>query len=68
MAFAVGEAGQQTAPLGRAVVGALIASTFATLFVLPAVFVFLQSGRGTRSASLDPLDPDSPFHLPATSA
>jgi len=66
MAFAIGEAGQQTAPLGRAVVGALLASTLATLFVLPAVFVFLQSGRALRSSSLDPLDPDSPFYLPAT--
>ncbi|QDT55916.1 Swarming motility protein SwrC [Caulifigura coniformis] len=65
MALALGESGQQTAPLGRAVVGALLASTVATLFVLPAVFVFLQSSRTPRSASLDPLDPESPFHSTA---
>ncbi len=62
MALAVGEAGQQTAPLGRAVVGALVTSTIATLLFLPAVFVFLQGRASTASASLDPLDPESPFH------
>jgi multidrug efflux pump subunit AcrB len=35
MASGLGEAGEQTAPLGRAVIGGLIASTFAALFMLP---------------------------------
>jgi multidrug efflux pump subunit AcrB len=65
IALAWGEAGQQTAPLGRAVIGGLVAATFATLFVVPAFFVLVQSSRPPRSASLDPLDPDSPFHGPA---
>jgi multidrug efflux pump subunit AcrB len=68
MALALGEAGQQTAPLGRAVIGGLVASTFATLFILPAFFVLLQSRASTKSASLDPLDPESPFHTAASPA
>jgi multidrug efflux pump subunit AcrB len=59
MALALGEAGQQNAPLGRAVIGGLMAATFATLFVLPAVFAILQGTMPTTSASLDPGDPDS---------
>jgi multidrug efflux pump subunit AcrB len=57
MALALGEAGQQTAPLGRAVVGGLLAATFTTLFILPAVFALVQGKVSTRSASLDPGDP-----------
>ncbi len=38
MASGFGEGGDQAAPLGRAVVGGLIASTFAALFILPLVF------------------------------
>jgi multidrug efflux pump subunit AcrB len=58
MALAFGEAGQQNAPLGRAVIGGLAAATAATLLILPAVFTLLQ-GSSPRSASLDPDDPDS---------
>ena len=47
MALALGEAGQQNAPLGRAVIGGLAAATLATLFVLPCVFALLaESHRG----------------------
>ena len=56
MALGLGEAGQQTAPLGRAVMGGLAAATFATLLVLPAVFALLQGNRPWRSPSLHPLD------------
>ncbi|MEX2317516.1 MAG: efflux RND transporter permease subunit [Pirellulales bacterium] len=65
MALAIGEAGQQNAPLGRAVVGGLFAATFATLFVLPSVFAWVQSGAKTVSASLDPGDLHSSYHRPA---
>jgi len=61
MALAFGEAGQQNAPLGRAVVGGLIAATFATLFVLPMVFAILQSNASVKSASMDPDDPESHY-------
>jgi multidrug efflux pump subunit AcrB len=59
MAVGFGAGGDQTAPLGRAVVGGLAASTLATLLVLPAVFAFVQRKAGTTSASLDPDDPRS---------
>ncbi len=64
MALALGEAGQQNAPLGRAVIGGLAAATAATLFVLPSVFALVQSRATTESASLDPDDPESIYHLP----
>jgi multidrug efflux pump subunit AcrB len=58
MAMGLGEGGEQTAPLGRAVIGGLAASTLATLLVVPAVYALL-GGRGSyRSATLDPDDAD----------
>lgn len=62
MALAMGEAGQQNAPLGRAVIGGLIGATIATLLVLPSVFALVQGWAHTRSASLDPDDPHSPHY------
>src|ERR1043166_8184487 len=59
MALGLGEGGQQSAPLGRAVVGGLVAATLATLLVLPSVFAIVQSRSHRRSASLDPDDPGS---------
>lgn len=64
MALGLGEEGAQTAPLGRAVIGGLIGATFATLLVLPAIFALLQSRAPNRSASLDPLDEQSPQYRP----
>jgi multidrug efflux pump subunit AcrB len=60
MALGFTEGGEQTAPLGRAVIGGLAVATFATLFMLPSVFAVVQGRSSTRSASLDPDDPDSP--------
>jgi multidrug efflux pump subunit AcrB len=62
LALALGEGGEQTAPLGRAVIGGLVASTLATLLVLPSVFAVVQGRSGTASASLDPDDPQSEYH------
>lgn len=59
-ALGLGEGGEQIAPLGRAVVGGLVAATLATLFILPSVFALLQSRAHRRSASLDPRDATSP--------
>jgi multidrug efflux pump subunit AcrB len=56
MALGLGESGEQTAPLGRAVVGGLAVATLATLLVLPSVFAIVQSRAHRRSASLDPDD------------
>ncbi len=61
MALAFGESGQQNAPLGRAVVGGLIAATLATLFLLPLFFAMLQSKASLKSASMDPDDPESRY-------
>jgi multidrug efflux pump subunit AcrB len=59
MAIGLGEAGEQTAPLGRAVIGGLAGATCATLLVLPPIFTMLASKRGVGSVSLDPDDPQS---------
>lgn len=56
MALAIGEGGEQTAPLGRAVIGGLIASTIAVLTVLPIVFGLLQRNTRRATASLHPDD------------
>jgi len=42
MALALGEGGEQNAPLGRAVIGGLIFATAATLFLVPAMFRILH--------------------------
>jgi multidrug efflux pump subunit AcrB len=67
MALALGEAGEQNAPLGRAVVGGLMAATLATLFVLPCVFAVVQRRATTASASLDPADPASSYFVDSES-
>ncbi|MFI5157529.1 MAG: efflux RND transporter permease subunit [Sphingobacteriales bacterium] len=64
MASGLGEGGDQTSPLGRAVIGGLIASTFAALFVLPLVFAWVQGDATTDSVSLDPEDKESKFYIP----
>jgi multidrug efflux pump subunit AcrB len=42
MALAIGEGGEQNAPLGRAVIGGLIVATFVTLFVVPVLYTLLR--------------------------
>lgn len=59
MALGIGEGGQQTAPLGRAVIGGLVVATVATLLILPSVFSLVQQRAYAGSPSLDPDDPDS---------
>jgi multidrug efflux pump subunit AcrB len=65
MALGLGEAGQQNAPLGRAVIGGLLAATAATLLVLPTVFAVVQRRASSASPSLDPGDQDSDHYKPA---
>jgi multidrug efflux pump subunit AcrB len=62
MALALTEGGEQTAPLGRAVIGGLVAATIATLTVLPTVFALVQAKAGRETASIDPDDPASPHY------
>lgn len=61
MALGFGEAGQQNAPLGLAVLGGLVAATLSTLLVLPMFFVVAQSNSALGSASMDPDDPHSRY-------
>ncbi|MGH9616219.1 MAG: efflux RND transporter permease subunit [Acidobacteriaceae bacterium] len=61
MALALSEGSHQTAPLGRAVIGGLAASTIATLIILPAVFSMAQERASRVSASLDVTDAHSPY-------
>ena len=65
MALGIGEGGDQASPLGRAVIGGLIASTFAALLILPLVFAWVQEKTTTDSVSLDPEDKESKFYIPS---
>ena len=42
MALGLGEAGEQNAPLGRAVIGGLLAATIATLIIVPIFYTLLR--------------------------
>jgi len=42
MALGLGEAGEQNAPLGRAVIGGLIVATISTLFIVPIFYTLLR--------------------------
>ena len=61
MAIGFGEGGSQSAPLGRAVIGGLLVSTFATLTILPSIYAILQRKASTTSPSLNPMDPGEPI-------
>lgn len=54
MASGMGEAGDQSAPLGRAVIGGLIASTFAALLIVPLVYGWVRQKANFKEVSLMP--------------
>jgi multidrug efflux pump subunit AcrB len=56
IALAFGEGGEQTAPLGRSVIGGLAASTIAVLTILPLIFAMVQRRAGRASVSVHPED------------
>jgi multidrug efflux pump subunit AcrB len=62
MAIGFGESGSQSAPLGRAVIGGLLVSTFATLTILPSIYAILQGRAAPTSPSLNPEDPTSRYY------
>lgn len=62
MAIGFTEGGAQAAPLGRAVIGGLIVSTFTTLTVLPSIYAILQGRASLQSPSLNPMDPSSRYY------
>jgi multidrug efflux pump subunit AcrB len=54
MALALGSGSEQNAPLGRAVIGGLLAATMMTLFVVPAVYsIFSRSLIGKHQRDLE---------------
>lgn len=63
MAIGHGEGGDQVSPLGRAVIGGLIASTIAVLIILPLVFAWVKGKETTQSISLDPEDKESKHYI-----
>jgi multidrug efflux pump subunit AcrB len=66
MALGWGEGGEQTAPLGRAVIGGLLASLLATLGMLPAMYALGTRKGAWRSPSLAPEGPaDGAPRVPA---
>lgn len=61
MALAFGSGAEATAPLGRAVIGGLLAATATTLLLIPVIFTIAQHNAGHTSVSLDPDDPASRY-------
>lgn len=66
MALAFGQGSEETAPLGRAVIGGLAVATLATLFLLPIIFGLVQRNAPIEKRSLDPEDPESKWFKPET--
>lgn len=48
MSLALGEGGEQNAPLARAVIGGLIVATITTLFIVPLVYSMLRKNEPTK--------------------
>ena len=65
MALALERGSQMQAPLGLAVIGGLVMSTFATLLVLPSIFAVVIGKKVARSPSIYPDDPRQPALRPA---
>ena len=64
LALSLGEGGEQSAPMGRAVIGGLIAATVATLLVLPIIFTVVMGSSKTGSSSLHPDDVEGAYYAP----
>jgi multidrug efflux pump subunit AcrB len=64
MALALERGSQMQAPLGRAVIGGLLMSTFATLLVVPSIFALVIGRRIASSPSIYPADPESAHYDP----
>ena len=62
MAMGLGDGAEQVAPLGRAVIGGLIASTVTILLLVPHFFSSLMSRTKVISPSLDPDDYESRYY------
>ncbi len=61
MAFGLGEGGEQNAPLGRAVIGGILAATMMTLFIVPCVYAIARQKPPRKrelTARIDDADND----------
>ncbi|OQP60074.1 acriflavin resistance protein [Niastella vici] len=61
MSLGLGDTGKQTAPLGIAVIGGLLFSTFISLWLVPLVYELLMGNKAVTSRSLDPNDETSAY-------
>jgi multidrug efflux pump subunit AcrB len=59
MSLGLGEGGDQTAPLGIAVIGGLLFSTISTLIFLPMIYAQVMGRKPYKNPSLDPEDENS---------
>jgi multidrug efflux pump subunit AcrB len=64
MALALEAGSEMQAPLGRAVIGGLVMSTFATLLIVPPLFALLLGKRQAISPSVCPDDLNSAHYHP----
>ncbi len=64
MALALEKGSQMQAPLGRAVIGGLVMSTFATLLIVPAIFSVVIGAKKYGSTSVYPDDQESTHYDP----
>ena len=63
MALGLGEVGEQTAPLGIAVIGGLIFSAISTLIFLPLMYSKTMGHHAYQNPSLDPDDKGSRYFI-----
>lgn len=63
MAIGIGKGAEQVAPLGRAVIGGLIASTFTILLLIPHFYASIMKKAKRQDPSLDPEDTNSEFYI-----
>jgi multidrug efflux pump subunit AcrB len=68
MALSLERGSQMEGPLGRAVIGGLVLSTFATLLIVPSIFAVVIGRKVARSPSISPEDPASKYFVRDTSA
>ncbi len=59
MSLGLESGSKMEAPLGIAVIGGLVLSTFATLLILPAIYSIIMGQRKFVQPSIDPDDPES---------
>lgn len=62
MSLGIGEGGKQTGPLGIAVIGGLLFSVMASLWLLPLLYDLVMKHKTSSSISLDPNDEKSIYY------